>query len=427
MNISSITPITTPNEDVIKGQTPSPQSVHEFTNQNEFRIDDSTSKPIIRSDVVSDLISDQLVTQYVCSEVGLPSLSEEGASPSATDAESTQLQIKEQSSDSSSDTVSSSDAQNEDPWSTNPNQTTTPNIILGPERTITFHTESLGIKLSRHTDGHVRILSITPFRSSTNERIRDGELHEGDLIRQVGDVDLRRPIDSNVWKMTVGLIKLAPRPLTMVVATEYTEVEDVNDATEAIDEGGESRRVCNRCEVTGQSVLPCDSPNSRVVGSTRHVVFYQQSLGVKLQHTSRGYVVIHSLNRDMPSEARSGDLKEGDVVLQVGGVWDLYHPISINAWGILVKFIKECRRPMRMVVADREYLNCIMSPGGDSSNCSEEEDSVQSSVDYDCQLSPCSVDGKKLNRIDEEIETIEVESESKQTIDVGDESSTQTR
>ena len=221
----------------------------------------------------------------------------------------------------------------------------------------------------------------------------------------MGDVDTRSPINGNVWKMIVGLIKLAPRPLTMVVCGEYMEVEDVKDATDMIQEEEMTvRRACGRCEVTGQSVLP-ESPGNVNIGlETRHVVFYGTSLGVKMQHTSRGYVVIHSIRDEDEEEGglrrRSGELKEGDVVLQVGGVWDLYHPISVNAWGILVKFIRECRRPMRMVVTDGQYLNTIMSPGNGSECCSEEEDSVQSS----CQLSPCSIDdGIRLNRIDEEL------------------------
>jgi hypothetical protein len=429
---ATVTPLSTPHE-VLKEQTPSPQAVHEFAiDASGFNTDSSSSCSRItsnkldvdvRSDVVSDLISDQLVTQYVSSadNVGLPTLCDVGAPDSD---EGSRDHAKQQATCSTGSSRSSLEngaatisSESQDPWSTSTSSATTSNnnIILGPERLITFHTESLGIKLSRHTDGHVRVLSITPFRSSnyTNERIRDGCLNEGDLIRQVADVDLRKPIDANVWKLTVGLIKMAPRPLEMIVATEYTEVEDVNDAIGTIDDACpcEIKSVGRRCEVTGQTILPycCDSPENGgkkrgmlESSATRQIVFYQESLGVKLQHTRDGYVVVHSVtassflvndSNDKPS--RSGELRPGDVVLEVGGVWDLYHPISINAWGVLVKFIKECRRPMRMVVADKTYLSLIASPGG-SSSC--EDDSVQSSE----QLSPCSVDSSGLDMIEEE-------------------------
>jgi hypothetical protein len=418
---AAITPISTPHE-VLKDQTPSPHAVHEFsTAASEFNnVSSKCSNSIqegdntVRSDVISDLISDQFTADDVC----LLTLCDAGASdndanakqPNTNDAGATSSPENDAAAINPIDTSSN---ESQDPWSTS-SPATPSNIILGPERLITFHTESLGIKLSRHTDGHVRILSITPFRSSnyTNERIRDGTLHEGDLIRQVAGVDLRKPIDANVWKLTVGLIKMAPRPLEMIVATEYTEVEDVNDAIGTIDDTScEVKSVGRRCEVTGQTILPycCDSPEdsgkrAKVLdavenGGTRQIVFYQESLGVKLQHTRNGYVVVHSVtssscqvNDSDNKPSRSGELRPGDVVLEVGGVWDLYHPISINAWAILVKFIKECRRPMRMVVADATYLSLIASPGG--SSCDE---SVQSSE----QMSPCSVESG-LDRIEEE-------------------------
>ena len=117
------------------------------------------------------------------------------------------------------------------------------------------------------------------------------------------------------------------------------------------------------------------TPNERKnLAPTRQIVFYEASLGVKLKHTSRGYVVVNSVVPADPSitpPSRTGELKPGDIVLEVGGVWDLYHPISINAWGILVKFIRECRRPMRMVVADENYLT-MMSP------CSCSDESMES-------------------------------------------------
>jgi len=290
------------------------------------------------------------------------------------------------------------------------------NVIVGPERLVTFHTDSLGIKLSRHSDGLVRVLSISPYRDfKDSQAIRSGHLQEGDLLRQVLDVDLRHPIDSNVWKLTVGLIKMAPRPLTVLVATEYEEVEDVRDADCRLElssdcgaDAGCVRSLCQQCELTGQTILPPSSPKMGKF-ATRQVVFYEQSLGVKLQHTPSGYVIVHSTTPPSmtATNSRSGELKQGDIVLQVGGVWDLHHPISINAWGILVKFIRECRRPMRMVVADESYLATMISPG----STSEEEDEVQSVDGERMPLTPSSVvDDEPDNRMDGEDTMINDES-----------------
>lgn len=363
-------------ETLHKEQTPSPQAVNEFSKANS----DSN-----RYDVVSDLISDHLVTDYVvCTEengssnVSLPELlappaCDEDTSDDCKTSDGPQKDKETAEVAFSSPSQTKMKASNKDTASLHPWAPTTPNtnIIIGLERKVTFYTESLGIKLSRHTDGFVRILSVSPYRPmSSDEKVRDGEIHEGDLIREVCNVDLRKPIDSAIWKLTVGLIKMAPRPLEFVVATEYEEVEDVSQAQLSLSDNGTTRLTSTKCEITGQTILPSTPDERRNLAPTRQVVFHEASLGVKLQHTSKGYVVVNSVSavdstKSPPS--RTGELKPGDVVLEVGGVWDLYHPISINAWGILVKFIRECRRPMRMVVASEEYLT-MMSPG----SCSDE-------------------------------------------------------
>lgn len=222
---------------------------------------------------------------------------------------------------------------------------------------------------------------------SSEEKVRDGEIHEGDLVREVCDVDLRKPIDSAIWKLTVGLIKMAPRPLEFVVATEYEEVFDVSQAQLSLSDSGITRITSTKCEYTGQTIVPTTPNERKNLAPTRQIVFYEASLGVKLHHTSRGYVVVNSVapvDTSLSHSSRTGELKPGDVVLEVGGVWDLYHPISINAWGILVKFIRECRRPMRMVVADESYLT-MMSPYScsDESMESIEEEGETSERDED--------------------------------------------
>ena len=429
----ALTPIaTSPNENHVtnlKAQdAPSPQAVHEFSETTNAISTDKTTQR--RSDVISDLISDQLVTQYVCQEgcgngALFPALPQDNElEPPKAHQEDASLDDKTFNTFSNTDTTRNQTSttnqpstphqiSNQDPWSTS--SSSPPQTIRGPPRTITFHTDSLGLKLSRHTDGHVRILSISPFRSADGIPVREGIIHENDLLLSVGDVDLSHPIhDGHVWKLIVGYIKMAPRPLTMVVCTEFVEVSDVTLAECAM-EGEGMRKLGARCEVTGQTIVP-SSPREKI-GETRMVVFYDESLGVKLRHTARGYVVIHSVTemskdnngKDRPS--RIGELKPGDIVLEVGGVWDLYHPISINAWGILVKFIRECRRPMRMVVAEEEYVMGMRSPG----SCSEEsgEDSV---------MTPCSVGDDGMDRIEEGDDEVE-ENESKSTLVTADDES----
>ena len=45
---------------------------------------------------------------------------------------------------------------------------------------------------------------------------------EGDILREVAGVDLRRPITSVMWSDTVALIKISPRPTVFIVARELS-------------------------------------------------------------------------------------------------------------------------------------------------------------------------------------------------------------
>lgn len=125
---------------------------------------------------------------------------------------------------------------------------------FGPERTIIFHTESLGIKLHRSpTEGIVHILHVTPyfqpkkrkplFLSNGNDASQpivdhcgddgdedekppregpdNGFLEPGDTIMEVGGVNIRRKIiGPNEWADMVHFIKFVGRPLDMVVAKD---------------------------------------------------------------------------------------------------------------------------------------------------------------------------------------------------------------
>ncbi len=95
----------------------------------------------------------------------------------------------------------------------------TDQIHVGNERLVLFHALSLGITLNRGIDGFVRVVSASKVE---DDQVRDGDIFAGDIVREVNDVDLRMPIDMAVWKMTIALMKMAPRPLRMILAEELT-------------------------------------------------------------------------------------------------------------------------------------------------------------------------------------------------------------
>jgi hypothetical protein len=100
-------------------------------------------------------------------------------------------------------------------------------IATGPERSVVFLSDAMGIKLNRGNDGLVRVISVAELPPGS-PILRKGKIEEGDLVREAGGVDLRRPITATMWGDTVALIKMAPRPITIIVATEITS--NVNGA-----------------------------------------------------------------------------------------------------------------------------------------------------------------------------------------------------
>lgn len=100
----------------------------------------------------------------------------------------------------------------------------TPTILqVGRERPVTFLSEALGITLNRGADGIVRVFSVLP-ETPGSHIARKGRIEVGDVIREAAGVDVRRPITNIMWGDTVALIKMAPRPITLVVATELSEI-----------------------------------------------------------------------------------------------------------------------------------------------------------------------------------------------------------
>lgn len=92
----------------------------------------------------------------------------------------------------------------------------------GAEREVVFMSEALGIKLHRGPDGIVRVIEVSPDIEDSPIQ-RDGFIEVGDVIREAAGVDIRRPITNIMWGDTVALIKMAPRPIVLVVAKESTQ------------------------------------------------------------------------------------------------------------------------------------------------------------------------------------------------------------
>ena len=101
-------------------------------------------------------------------------------------------------------------------------------VQLGPERDVAFLSEALGIKLNRGPDGIVRVIEVSPELPGS-PIARQGLIEVGDVVREAGGVDIRRPITNVMWGDTVALIKMAPRPIVLVVARELKEDNSLVD------------------------------------------------------------------------------------------------------------------------------------------------------------------------------------------------------
>ena len=95
-------------------------------------------------------------------------------------------------------------------------------LRCGPERSITCISEGLGLKLNRGSDGIVRVLSVTDADDPSTNILRRGTIQIGDIVREAAGVDIRRPITNVMWGDTVALLRMAPRPITIVVASELS-------------------------------------------------------------------------------------------------------------------------------------------------------------------------------------------------------------
>jgi hypothetical protein len=109
----------------------------------------------------------------------------------------------------------------------------------GDEVSVVFLSESLGVKLNRGADGWVRVLWVAREEPGSPLARQGATIEVGHVVREAAGVDLRRPITNVMWGDTVALIKMAVRPITLVVAPELSDVpgpvlEEIKRANEGV-------------------------------------------------------------------------------------------------------------------------------------------------------------------------------------------------
>jgi len=290
-------------------------------------------------------------------------------------------------------------------------------LTLGPERKIYLHasdpSEHPGLRFEHSSaDGRVRVvvddyvsthqtgddsdgrLSPPLTVEARYNGIIEGDVKHDDIVREVAGIDARRPISEHMWKLTLGLMRVAPRPIEVIIASE----RDPNSPIEEEDEEEElEERLMTamsntalgyvQLDMTGEVILSPHDDGEEIddshkilhdpwkdegrFGPERRVVFHEMSLGVKLQRIpDEGIVRVQRISsttkqsssspgvRDPPSPDEvclDGDVREGiqpgDTVFEVGGVDLRNKVIGILEWADMVHFIKHVGRPLEMVVA----------------------------------------------------------------------------
>lgn len=289
-------------------------------------------------------------------------------------------------------------------------------LTLGPERKIYLHasdpSEHPGLSFEHSSaDGRVRVVvddyvSTHQTGNDSDGRLSppltvearyngiiEGDVKHDDIVREVAGIDARRPISEHMWKLTLGLMRVAPRPIEVIIASE----RDPNSPIEEEDEEEAEERLMTsisnkasgymQLDMMGEVILSPHDDEEKVddnhkimhdpwkdegrFGPERRVVFHEMSLGVKLQRIpDEGIVRVQRVSsttkqsssspgvRDPPSpkevypdgEVRVG-IKPGDTVFEVGGVDLRNKVIGILEWADMVHFIKHVGRPLEVVVA----------------------------------------------------------------------------
>lgn len=285
------------------------------------------------------------------------------------------------------------------------------NIRLGTERLVQFYSsdpEDLGIEIEHSVDGYVRIAS------TAGDGMYEGTVHVGDIVCEIAGVNMRRPITEHMWKLTTGLMKVAPRPIEVIVAAEEHALSKESDEEEKLRAIGtlpdkkdaentqtpslvkQAMSVWQNLNLNGGSKEEYhDSPGNGTSdtgsmsdgneGSTvqtpdpfsdperfgveRSIIFNTESLGIKLHRCqNEGIVQILHVDQNVSEEVRNGDdngrLDVGDVIVEVGGV-DLRHKfIGPLEWADMVYFVQNVGRPLDMVVVEDNH--CARERDGDS-------------------------------------------------------------
>lgn len=290
------------------------------------------------------------------------------------------------------------------------------NIRLGTERLVQFYSsdpEELGFEIEHSGDGYVRIVS------TAGDGMYEGTVHVGDIVCEIAGVNMRRPITEHMWKLTTGLMKVAPRPIEVIVAAEDHASSKESDEEDKLGANGglsdkkdadkidaentqtpslvkQAMSVWQNLNLNGGSKEEYhDSPGNGTSdtasmsdgneGSTvqtpdpfsdperfgveRSIIFNTESLGIKLHRCqNEGIVQILHVDQNVSEEVRKGDdngrLDVGDVIVEVGGV-DLRHKfIGPLEWADMVYFVQNVGRPLDMIVVEDNH--CARERDGDS-------------------------------------------------------------
>eukprot|EP00984_Skeletonema_dohrnii_P003278 scaffold1088_cov120-Skeletonema_dohrnii-CCMP3373.AAC.1 len=297
------------------------------------------------------------------------------------------------------------------------------NISLGTERLVQFYSsdpEDLGIEIEHSDDGYVRIAS------TAGDGMFEGTVHAGDIVCEIAGVNMRRPITEHMWRLTTGLMKVAPKPIEVIVAEEHASQEGAVETLGAVvnvpeknardidaentqspslvkqamsmwqnlnlngaskeeyhdSPGNGTSDTASMSDGNEGSTIQVHDPYSdpERFGMERNIIFHTESLGVKLHRCpNEGIVQILHVEQSVSEKVRGGDdngrLEVGDVIVEVGGV-DLRHKfIGPLEWADMVYFVQNVGRPLDIVVVEDNH--CVRERDGDSGAMYNMEEEVE--------------------------------------------------
>lgn len=122
------------------------------------------------------------------------------------------------------------------------------------------------------------------------------------------------------------------------------------------------------------------SPTALRCGPEREVLFFSESLGIKLNRGPDGVVRVLSVSKKTPGSvvAYKGEINVGDVVREAAGV-DIRRPITNIMWGDTVALIRLSPRPIPLIVA-KELSEVPLSVLEQRRQAEEEESTSQAQL-----------------------------------------------